>query len=57
MVNYVQISRRDRHDGENRGDIIAFARSDVKNIVFMSNSDVAERSWHFLHLDTGTIAI
>ena len=52
-----QISRHDRHDGENRGGVIAFARIDVKNIVFISNSDVAERSWHYLHLDTGTIAI
>ena len=57
LPNYMQISRHDRHDGENRGGVIAFARIDVKNIVFISNSDVAERSWHYLHLDTGTIAI
>ena len=57
MPNYMQISRHDRHDGENRGGVIAFARIDVKNVVFISNSDVAERSWHYLHLDTGTIAI
>ena len=51
------ISRRDRSDQENRGGIISFARVDVFNIVCVKVSADAERSWHYLHLDHGTIAI
>ena len=36
---------------------MAFVRADVKNIVHLYNSTQAERSWHLLHLDVGTLAI
>ena len=57
LPGYQVISRRDRSDQENRGGIISFARVDVFNIVCVKVSADAERSWHYLHLDHGTIAI
>ena len=57
IPNYIVVSRRDRSDHENRGGIITYARLDVCNIVCVSKSSDAERAWHFLHLDIGTVAI
>ena len=51
------ISRRDRNENENRGGIITFARHDVHNIVCIKKSANAERAWHYLHLDIGTVAV
>ena len=57
IPNYIELSRRDRSDSENRGGIIAFVRKDVRNVVHVSNSSVGERSWHLLHTDMGSIAL
>jgi len=57
LPNYTILSRRDRSSSENRGGIIAFVRLDVKNVVHVNNSTVAERSWHLLHSDIGSIAL
>ena len=46
LPNYRIISRRDRSSSENRGGVITFARTDVHNVVFISESDIAERSAH-----------
>ena len=51
------ISRRDRHEGENRGGVLTLCRDDVKNIVFLSHSACAERSWHLIQRDSGSILI
>ena len=53
IANYSLLSRRDRSDTENRGGIIAFVRSDVRQVVHYSDSEHAERNWHLLHLDIG----
>ena len=57
VPNYVVIVRRDRHKEENRGGVIGFVRRDVRNLVGLENSEVAERTWIILHTDVGNIAI
>ena len=57
IANYSLLSRRDRSDTENRGGIIAFVRSDVRQVVHYSDSEHAERNWHLLHLDIGSFAL
>ena len=51
------LSRRDRSESDNRGGIIAYVRDDLKIGVHLFNSIDAERSWHLLHLDIGSIAL
>ena len=51
------VSRKDKNEHSNRGGIAAFARSDLRNIVCIAKSIHAERAWHFLHTDVGSIAI
>ena len=57
IPNYILVSRKDRSEHSNRGGIAAFARRDVSNIVLIEESIYAERAWHLLHTDVGTIAI
>ena len=57
IPNYTLVSRKDRSEHSNRGGVAAFARSDVRNMVCIENSIHAERIWHLLHTDTGSIAI
>ena len=57
IPGYRIISRRDRSEGENRGGVIVFARANVYNIVCIRISEDAERTWHYLHLDIGSIAV
>ena len=57
LPNYKIVARRDRSDGENRGGILTYARTDIYYIVHVKESANAERMWHFLHLDVGTVAI
>ena len=57
IPNYRDVARRGRSIHENRGGVITYARFDVCHIVCVSKASDAERTWHFLHLDLGTIAI
>ena len=57
IPGYALVSRRDRSCQSNRGGIASFSRHDVRNIVSIGDSEVAERSWHLLHTDLGGIAI
>ena len=57
IPDYIIISRRDRKESDNRGGIIVFAQANLRNVVHISNSNDAERSWHYLHSDLGIIAI
>ena len=57
IPNYIVLSRRDRSEGENRSGILTLVRHDLRGFVHLYNSVVAERSWHYLHLDVGIIAI
>ena len=57
LPGYCVLSRRDRSNEPNRGGIAAFVRNDVSNAVFVSHSNVAERSWHIIHRDSGGIAV
>ena len=55
IEGYTLVSRRDRHDGSNRGGIITYQRDDFNGLVHISNSTSDERSWHFLRLGVDTI--
>ena len=48
IPGYVICSRRDRHQGDNRGGILTIRREDLNGIVHISNTENEERSWHFL---------
>ena len=56
LPNYITIGRRDRSSDPNRGGVISFVRNDVKNIIFMNNSENAERIWMLVYRDSGSIA-
>ena len=57
IINYQCISRRDRSQSANRGGIAAYARNDIKNVVLIEKSITAERCWHMLHLEVGSLLI
>ena len=57
IANYSCISRFDRQDGRQGGGIAIYAKVSFSNLVHVSNSASAERSWHYLHTDLGIIAI
>ena len=58
IPGYEVISRRDRHDGENRGGIMTLKRSDFNGLVHIENAKSGEeRSWHFLKVGVDTILI
>ena len=48
LAGYTMLSNRNRHEGENRGGMLAFCRNDVKNCIHWENSRDAERSWHLI---------
>ena len=54
---YTCISRYDRQDGRIGGGVALYAKDSCKYIVHASDSEVAERSWHFLHSDQGIVLI
>ena len=55
--NYMTVSRKDRSDDPNRGGVLTLARKDFNKLVFVEHSKAAERSWHFLHLDTDILLL
>ena len=57
LPNYILIGRRDRAKGPNRGGVISFVRHDVANVVHHSESPNAERMWHLIQRDTGSVAL
>ena len=57
LPNSDVLSRRDRSEDANRGGVIAFVRKDVKNMNFLCNFPDAERSWHIIYRDSGSIAL
>ena len=54
IYDYVVISRRDRKDTANRGGILTLQRDDFNGLVHIGNSEIDERSWHFLRLGCDT---
>ena len=54
---YEVCSRRDRHAGANRGGILTLRREDFHGLVHICNSEVEERSWHYLKLGVETILL
>ena len=58
IPGYEIISRRDRHEGENRGGIMTLRRWDFNGLVHIGNAkSEEERSWHFLKVGVDTILI
>ena len=57
IPGFSRISRRDRSISENRSGIATFCKHDIANVVFVKHSDEAERSWHFILRDSGTLAL
>ena len=57
IAGYEVCSRRDRHEGDNRGGVLTLRRSDFHGIVHIGNSEGDERSWHFLKLGIETILL
>ena len=47
IPGYRHVSRRDRHEKDNRGGILTLSRDDFNGLVFVENSVKEERSWHF----------
>ena len=57
IPGYKIISRRDRHENENRGGILTLAREDFNGLSHISNCSEEERSWHFMNLGAETILV
>ena len=57
VPGYVQVSRRDRKDGANRGGILTLQREDFNGLAFNANNDIDECGWHFLRLGVETILV
>ena len=57
VPGYTKVSRKDRHDGSNRGGILTLQRDDFNGLVHIRNCDHCERSWHFLRVGVDTILI
>ena len=57
IPGFMQLSRRDRSEKANRGGVIVYVRSDVNNAVALFDAPHAERSWHLIQRDSGSIAI
>ena len=55
VPGYEVVSRRDRHEGENRGGILTLRRDDFNCLVHIADTADEERSWHFLKLGVDTI--
>ena len=48
VPGYTVCSRRDRHEGSNRGGVLTLRRNDFNGLVHIANTADEERSWHFL---------
>ena len=57
IAGYSEVSRRDRHEGANRGGILTLQRDDFNGLVHIRNCEDEERSWHFLRLGVDTILV
>ena len=57
VPGYETIARKDRKTSANRGGVLALCRIDVKNVVLLSDSVCAERTWLLIQRDSGSIAI
>ena len=57
VPGYNVCSRRDRHAGSNRVDVLTLVREDFNGLVHIANSKDEERSWHFLQTGIETILI
>jgi len=57
IPGYGLVSRRDRSPSANRGGIATYQREDFGALVHVCNSEVDERSWHFLQLEADTILL
>ena len=56
IPNYSIVARRDRAESENRGGVITFCRSDLQvSIAHVYSSTIAERIWHVLVTQAGTV--
>ena len=54
---YTEVSRRDRSPGVNRGGVLTLVRDDFNAVAHKCNSKDAERSWHYLNLDSEVILL
>ena len=57
VPGYQVISRRDRHEGENRGGVLTLSRNDFNGLVHIADSIIDERSMHFLKFDVETFLL
>jgi len=57
VSGYVQVSRRDRKETDNRGGILTLQRRDFNALVHIANCPDEERSWHFMQLGVETILV
>ena len=57
IPGYDVLSRRGRHDGENRGGGLTLRRTDFNAVVHIVKATDDERSWHFLKLGADTILL
>ena len=57
IAGYSEVSRRDRHEGANRGGILTLQRDDFNGLVHIRNCEDEERSWHFLRLGVDTFLV
>ena len=57
VPGYVVIGRRDRSESENRGGILTLVRLDVKNVVLLFKAENAERAFHLIQRDSGSILL
>ena len=58
IAGYVKVSRLDRRDGSGWDGILLYAKSGYEDfIVHVGGSSVAERSWHILHTDRGSVSL
>ena len=57
IPGYVEVSRRDRHEGCNRGGVLTLRREDFHGLVKIANSETDERSRHFLRMGVETVLL
>ena len=57
IANYKKVSRLDRRDGRQGGDVCVYCKSHLDCLVEVCHSEIAERSWMYLYSDHGIILI
>ena len=57
IANYKKVSRLDRSDGREGGGICVYCKSHLDCLVEVCHSEIAKRSWMYLHSDHGIILI